>query len=379
MSESTTLHGEPARVTEIGSAGHVVFGPYRQLTHGVYQVDFTIALPDGGTQADMICATLDISADYGNRTIVERQIRTSELSTEPTTFTLLFVLRSIHVIEYRVHTNGTTKLIVGSDPVFTRVSGVLDEPVSDALLRGRDASALAADTRRILSHLSPERLLDHRKVRLGNEADGGYVCIDDFDGIDTALSFGINDDISWDLDAADRGLKILQFDHTVSDPAPDDPRMVFEARRVGEGGVSLADLIRQNDRGHVKPNIILKMDIEQSEWAVIDDTPVELLSRLAWIVCEMHHFQALADPGSRDLFDRCLTKLGSVFATVHVHANVWGGISSLANVIFPDVMEVSFANRAVYWTGTSDEVFPTVLDRSCDPEQPDFFLGAFRF
>lgn len=83
--------------------------------------------------------------------------------------------------------------------------------------------------------------------------------------------------------------------------------------------MSLADLIRQKDLGNGKPNIILKMDIEQSEWGVIDDTPVELLSWLAWIVCEMHYFRGLADPRHCDLIDRCLTRLGAVFATVHVH------------------------------------------------------------
>jgi len=378
ISDEAVLAGRPARRTRVGTAGHVIFGPYRHLTHGVYQIDFTLALAEPQAK-DRVCAVLDVTTNQGSCTIVERQIRTGDLIQAPRTFSLLFVLRSIEKVEFRVHTNGSVRLVTDNEPVFTRVSGVLDEPMGGIERFVGDADGLARDTRRILRHLSPERLVERGKVRLGNQTDGGYVCIDDFDGIDTAFSFGINDDISWDRDAAARGLHILQFDHTVADPAPDDPRMTFQPLRVGQGGVSLADLIRAHDRGRSKPNIILKMDIEQSEWDVIADTPVELLSRLAWIVCEMHYFQGLAEPAHRDLIDRCLAKLGTVFAPVHVHGNVWGGVSNLAGIIFPDVLEISLANRTVYKTAASQEVFPTEFDRSCDETMPDLFLGTFSF
>lgn len=35
-----------------------------------------------------------------------------------------------------------------------------------------------------------------RKVRLGNKHDGGYVFLDDFNGVEAALSLGIGDDVS---------------------------------------------------------------------------------------------------------------------------------------------------------------------------------------
>ena len=382
ISDSAELLGQSARRTRIGGAGHVVFGPYRQLTLGVYQVDFRLALAADDAASDNVCATIDISADYGHEEIVTRHIRRSELSTDARTFTLLFVLRDIKLIEHRIHTAGNIELIVGSEPILTRVSGILDEHPREGLPFGDDLTALAGDTRRILSSMTPHALVGHGKVRLGNAADGGYVCVDDLDGIDTALSFGINDDISWDHDVADRGLTVYQFDHTVADPAPDDPRMVFEAKRIdvhsSADSQSLSDLIRRHDKGD-RPNIILKMDIEAWEWNVLDATPEEELARIAWIACELHYFKGLADPRHRALVDRCLGKLNRCFAAVHVHANVWGGLCNLANVVFPDVLEVTFANRACYRLTENRELFPSPLDASCDPETPDFYLGDFRF
>lgn len=383
ISDAAVLGGLDARQTRIGQSGHVVFGPYEAITHGVYQVDFTLALA-APQEEDGECAVIDVCSEWGLRSIAAHPIRISDLSTEARTFSLLFVLRQITTLEYRVHSHGTTVLLVASEPVMTRISGVLDEApqpgFSTALY---DPEAFGKDTRRILARLRPHALKDHRKVRLGNPRDGGYVCVDDFAGIDTAFSFGINDDISWDLAAAERGLRVYQFDHTVSDPAPGDPRMVFEPKRIdahsGPHSQSLSDLVRTHDRGLPRPNIILKMDIEGAEWPVIEATSEEALSRIAWIVCEMHYFQGLAEPHYRNLIDRCLAKLSQGFALVHVHANVWGGISSLGNVMMPNVIEVALANRFVYEVEDTDETFPGPLDQSCDPAQPDLYLGTFRF
>ena len=383
ISDSAAIGELDARRTRVSQPGHVVYGPYETITQGVYQVEFTLALVDA-QEGDGECAAIDVCSESGQRSIAAKPIRVSDLSTEARTFSLLFVLRRNTTIEYRVYSHGTTSLLVASEPVITRVSGVLDEEPRPGLAPEMfDLEKFGHDTRRILACLRPCALKDYRKARLGNPGDGGYVCVDDFEGIDTAFSFGINDDISWDLAAAERGLRIYQFDHTVSDPAPTDTRMVFEPKRIdahsGPNSQSLGDLIQAHDRGFHRPNIVLKMDIEGGEWPVIEATSLTQLSRIAWIVCEMHYFQGLAEPGYRQLIDRCLSKLSQGFALVHVHANVTGGISSLGNVIMPNVIEVALANRAVYRLDETDEIFPGELDRSCGAGEPDFYLGSFRF
>ena len=170
----------------------------------------------------------------------------------------------------------------------------------------------------MLRLLEPRAAVGCQKVRLGNVGDGGYVSLDDFRPGDVAFSLGINDDISWDEDAADRGLIIHQFDHTVNDPAPHDPRMIFQkkmiARDTGTETQNLSDLIRTWDRGETRPNLVLKMDIEGSEWDVWESTPLSALSRFSQILCEVHGLNQLADTGRRKQIYRCIKKLYKSYA-----------------------------------------------------------------
>lgn len=364
--------------------GHAVYGPYETKTHGVYEVDFRLSLAEEAGERDAVCAVLDVAAQHGGVSLARQAISCSDLGGEPRTFSLLFVLRRIEQLEYRVFVTGAADLLIDGKPTVRRISGILDEePRRELGLLADDLERCSADTRRILRHLRPYALQGCGKIRMGRENDGGYVCPDDFTGLDTAFSFGINDDISWDRDAADRGLTIYQFDHTVADPAPGDPRMIFEAKRIdavsGPETQSLGDLVRRHDKGMDRPNLILKMDIEGGEWPVLDATPPEELARLAWIACELHYFQGLAELQHRQMVDRCLTKLGKLFFVAHVHSNVWGGYTSIANVVLPNVIEVLFVNRSLYHADDSLQIFPTPLDQSCDPTQPDFYLSAFAY
>jgi hypothetical protein len=61
---------------------------------------------------------------------------------------------------------------------------------------------------------------------------GGYVMLDDFDGVQAALSLGIGPEVSWDLDVARRGSRVLQFDHTVESSPQPHPHFVFSGLRV---------------------------------------------------------------------------------------------------------------------------------------------------
>jgi hypothetical protein len=231
--------------------------------------------------------------------------------------------------------------------------------------------------------LRPHRAVGYEKTRLGGPNDGGYVCLDDFHEIDTAFSFGIENNVSWDLDVAARGLIVHQFDHTVDAPCPEDTRMVFHKKMItdksGPGTESLQALIQQHDRGLERPNIFLKIDIENHEWAVLDSTPPELLKRIAQITGEFHAFECLSYPVWRERTERILKKLTNQFALIHVHANNCAASSTIANVSIPNVMEFTFVNRSMYKLEPSDEVFPGPLDAPCNPSVPDIFLGCFRF
>ncbi len=75
------------------------------------------------------------------------------------------------------------------------------------------AGGRARQIRELYDLVRPLGLPGLRKIRVGNPlGDGGYVMVDDFDGITAALSLGIGRDISWDLQMAGMGVEIHQFD-----------------------------------------------------------------------------------------------------------------------------------------------------------------------
>jgi hypothetical protein len=244
------------------------------------------------------------------------------------------------------------------------------------------------EIRKIFRLLQPYTAKGFCKARFGCIHDGGYILLDDFRGVDTAFSFGIASNETWDVDITRRGVTVYQFDHTMDAPGTDNPRLIFAKKEISATGFlfednpeneSLPSLIKQHDKQNTHPNLLLKMDIENAEWGVLDSTPAELLSRFTQIVGEFHYFQSLADPNWRQLFARVLKKLSDCHAVVHVHANNFAGFSNIANIMVPNVLEITFANRGVYSFSEADEMFPGPLDSPNDPTHPDMYLGAFRF
>ncbi|WP_116090632.1 hypothetical protein [Sphingomonas crusticola] len=237
--------------------------------------------------------------------------------------------------------------------------------------------------RHILRLLRPQQVKGFEKVRVGAGHDGAYVMLNDFTGIDVALSFGINDNIEWDKVMADKGILIHQFDHTVDDPAPRDPRMFFNRTMIGPekgaGVESISSLVAQHDRGDARPNMILKMDIECWEWPTLEATLPETLGRFSQIVCELHGFTLMYELGWRQQIFRGLRKLAKTHAPIHIHANNYGGGGFVSGVAMPSVVEVCYVNRALYEVAESTELFPTELDLPCNPDQADIWLGRFEY
>jgi FkbM family methyltransferase len=232
------------------------------------------------------------------------------------------------------------------------------------------------------SCLQPMKINGHAKTRVGNAGDGGYVQLEDLDGINLALSFGISDDDSWDVQIANRNINVMQFDYTVDAAPTNHPLMSFYKKKVSgtssDGCVTLHELIESHNTTQ-GPNIILKMDIEGSEWDVFNKCPDEQLSKIRQIVCEFHGFSRLNEHGFYSIAYNVVSKLNKYFIPYHVHGNNAGQFINMSNIAFPDVLEVSYANRQIYSATATDEIFPTPLDQPNIPELPDIFLGSFQF
>jgi Methyltransferase FkbM domain len=233
----------------------------------------------------------------------------------------------------------------------------------------------------LLRVIEPLRVEGFQKARFGSAHDGGYVMVDDFDGVAAAFSFGIAQDANWDVAVADRGVPVYQFDHTIEAPPITRPDLIFTKAPIvatpAQGGHTIDELVRKYGKSD-EPSLILKIDIEGSEWPVFDSASEDSLSRFTQIVSEFHFLKNVAvDPGWHEQALRVFKKLTHNFGVVHVHANNGHGVNLAANIMLPHIIEITFANRRRYRLGATDEIFPGPLDSPNDPHFPDIHLGRF--
>jgi len=228
--------------------------------------------------------------------------------------------------------------------------------------------------------LSPKSAIGQRKIRIGGPGDGGYVMLDDFAAVTGAISCGIGDDDSWDLDIASRGIPTFQFDGSIDRAPTSHANLHFFPRNVvadQEKGETIGGILRNCVQS--PGPCLLKMDIEGAEWDVFDRMDLDDIRAFSQIVCEFHHFNYAPDVDWLERALRTVGKLSAAMQVVHVHGNNCGALTSVWNVPFPIVLEVTFANRARYQFAECEEIFPTALDQPNWPDAADTFLGRFQF
>lgn len=249
--------------------------------------------------------------------------------------------------------------------------------------RGDEREELVGRLRALLSKLRPMQAVGHRKARFGSKHDGGYILLDDFQSIDTVLSFGVEHNAEFDLQMAQRGMLVRQYDHTVESAPAQHSSIIWEKKKISphlmEGTETLSNILKRCDKGGNSRNTILKLDIEHDEWPVFDTTSEQDLCKLAQITGEFHGFDYLADRQRLGIVERVFQKIGKNFAVIHVHANNYCDITNIFGLTIPYVLELTFVNRNLYELTESFETFPGELDAPCDPSRPDITLGMFRY
>lgn len=215
-------------------------------------------------------------------------------------------------------------------------------------------------------------------VRLGGDADGGYLLPDDFAGIVAAFSPGVDDKVSFDLDVVARGIPSFLMDASVDGLPVSHPLLRFEGAflgaRTGRGTVSLEDWVRRE--APEQGDLLLQMDIEGAEFAVLASAPEAVLRRFRMIVIEFHQFHEVFDSRWRARVMPVLEKLERHFVPVHLHHNNHAALWEAQGMTFPRVFEVTYLRRD---RGFEDRepVLPHPLDQPNVPEMPDVAVPAF--
>merc|ERR1719231_1500527 len=140
-------------------------------------------------------------------------------------------------------------------------------------------------------------------VRLGEPHDGGYLmCLDGFNArlIGAAFSMGVEHHDKWSEDVTSYfQIPVNQFDCTVSSSSCQAchfyPKCIVDEGNLNPvpghelDGWSLKQALEATGQGAAPPgSLLLKMDIEASEWPIFAMEPSEMLQKFGQLIVEFH-------------------------------------------------------------------------------------------
>lgn len=220
-------------------------------------------------------------------------------------------------------------------------------------------------------------LSDAGMVRYGKDYDGGYVLLDDFSDDMHVYSFGIDRDVSFEKELADKGLKIFMHDHTIAGLPEQHENFFFYRTGISHidepenHKLSMRTLLDKNaDLGN--NNLILKMDVEGAEWDFLTNTPSEILNQFRQITFEMHR---VTDIVNREQILGALHRLNLTHQAIWIHANNFGHVEVADGIEIPAYFEITYVNKSVYKTTSGECEFPLVTDMPDCPYIEEYILG----
>lgn len=216
-------------------------------------------------------------------------------------------------------------------------------------------------------------------LRVGKNNDGGYLVESNSIQIAQSLiSFGIGKDWSFEYHFKKlKNIPIFAYDHTIQkfEELPQfksffnvDRNNYFFRKKIGENLVEKNNITIEkivNDFNlyflGLKPPIFFKIDIEGSEYKILNDL-VKFSKSISGLVIEFHDVHI-----NLDIILKFIKELD--LDLCHMHANNWGGVDS--NLV-PKVLELTFARDPVKIGDKS--TIPHILDQSNNARKEDIII-----
>lgn len=213
--------------------------------------------------------------------------------------------------------------------------------------------------------------------RFGRPGTGGYLLADRFAGVRQALSLGVEDDVSADLDLVARGMTVHCYDPTIDRFPSSDPALTFF--REGISSERLPQMVTLDtavDRFGNDDDIVLLCDIEFHEWGVFAQASESLLQRFQQIAIELHDLQLISGDGWWETAAQALTNLNRTHRVVHAHASNYFPTVLCGGIRVPPFVEVTYVRRDLVPEAAPGRFELSPLDAPHDHGFPETDLGS---
>lgn len=199
-------------------------------------------------------------------------------------------------------------------------------------------------------------------IRIGSSGDGGYLIPDIINEIDYCFSPGVGKLCSFEDHLKKLGIKSYLLDGTVDFDGPHDFTKKNLSSLDKDDQITLSTWI--NSKVELSNNrLILQMDIEGSEIAIIYECTIQILNRFQCIVIEFHNFFDIFSRLGLKIYKDIFQKLLVNHSIVHIHANTSSSVIEINGIHLPNVMEFTFINnKLIKYKKKISHSIPHLLD-----------------
>lgn len=242
-------------------------------------------------------------------------------------------------------------------------------PVMPFMTAKKTQMNVLSDLIKKLSPLSSGR----KMIRVGPDKDGGYLVPDDLNGILECFSPGVADEAGFELDCANRGMKVYMADASVEAPPFKHENFHFIKKYLGSYSsdtlMTLDSWVSEKSENSTS-ELILQIDIEGAEYEVFINASEELMNRFRIIVVEFHNLDYLFDSAFFGVAKSAFEKILRKHSCVHIHPNNTGGVLNSSGIGIPMTMEFTFYRNDRMPSTKTPAHIPHALDVDCNPKQP---------
>tara|TARA_B100000795_G_scaffold221266_1_gene175903 strand:- start:576 stop:1358 length:783 start_codon:yes stop_codon:yes gene_type:complete len=229
--------------------------------------------------------------------------------------------------------------------------------------------SLAADNNSIkslINKLKPYNV-GYDLIRLGPDADSGYLLPNDLEGIEACFSPGCDNKYQFEENCFDRNMKVFIADKTVENkdvPAKFNFTKKFISSISNEDFMTIDQWV-SNSVSNENSDLLLQMDIEGDEYQCILNMTDELLNRFRIIVIEFHDLDKLFNSFFYRIVSVVFEKLLQNHTCVHIHPNNNLEIITIDGISIPPLSEFTFIRNDRVKSKKSINTFPHPLDQDC--------------
>jgi hypothetical protein len=220
-------------------------------------------------------------------------------------------------------------------------------------------------------------ICDKELIRVGGNADGGYLIPNDLEGLSGCFSPGVAYTATFELEMARMGIRSYLADYSVNSAPIVHPLLDFEKKYIGidtnDMYMTLKDWY-ENKTGLRGGEYILQMDIEGAEYEVLSSIDDLFLKNFRIMVIEFHNLHYIVDPAAINIIEFTFKKILKNFEIVHMHPNNESRPVNYHGFKIPNTMEFTFLRKDRILQKSLNTSFPHQEDMPNFKDREDFPL-----